>query len=249
MLLVVDVVSCGDTPCFFQAFRLQEALQAMTLGSRRWLSNAVDRKKRADLEAFRATHNGYGLEVYSVSRMLCGHVYLHFQVGWLYLSHRDFSTCCSRCALCAFAWFAPCGRSHLPDLTFGQRMLLMGRKDTRYARCDLTAVATGSALQRLGVHNTPVFGTHPLPLAVQYLQACKCCVHNFACRYNIEESNGTQKSLTGSTDASLRGGPGGKKRSKPVGEPEHSGAGTGAGASSMHLGKAQVSPLPRLAPV
>jgi hypothetical protein len=45
----------------------------MTLGSRRWLSNAVDRKKRADLEAFRATHNGYGLEVYSLSRMPCGH--------------------------------------------------------------------------------------------------------------------------------------------------------------------------------
>jgi hypothetical protein len=70
MVLVVEVVSCGDAPCFFQAFRLQEALQAMTLGSRRWLSNAVDRKKRADLEAFRATHNGYGLEVY---RMLCCH--------------------------------------------------------------------------------------------------------------------------------------------------------------------------------
>lgn len=130
----------------YEAFRLQEALQAMTLGSRRWLANAVDRKQRTDLEAFRAKHNG-----------------------------------------------------HLPDLTFGQRMLLMGRKDTRYAR------------------------------------------------YNIEESNGTQKSLTASADAS--GGPGGKKRSKAVGEPEHTGAGTGAGASSRHLGKAQVSPLPRLAPV
>ncbi len=100
---------------------------------------------------------------------------------------------------------------------------------------------------------TSVFGTHPLVFTSSraILASLQGSCAQKTCRYNIEESNGTQKSLTGPTDASLRGGPGGKKRSKAVGEPEHSEAGTGAGVGSLakHLGKAQVSPLPRLAPV
>lgn len=122
----------------------------MTLGSRRWLANAVDRKKRTDLEAFRAKHNGYGLAGYSLPRMPCGPQAAVIRC-WLYLSHRDFKLPLPLCTL-RFARWLLCVRSHLPDLTFGQRMLLMGRKDTRYARCDPRAVTTGSAVATSAQH-------------------------------------------------------------------------------------------------
>lgn len=58
----------------YPAFRLQDQLQAGTLGKRRWVQLAEDRVKRRELEAYREAHNGHLPSLSPWERVYrCGH--------------------------------------------------------------------------------------------------------------------------------------------------------------------------------